>query len=172
MAKSSAFSSGFDETAFRDAITNTMLMGIPENTAERLTFWWRRAQTFSPDDPAGNPYDWTSPPIIDNPGNPNLPDPGDQQGATPTGAIADQSLVVPYALEFSARPAGSSNTVFGEIDASRAVVTMLETSFTQIATADYATISNSRYRIQFSAPPVGLFGVSVHTLYLEAEDEA
>lgn len=163
MARSSSFSGGFNEAAFRDAIFNTMLMGIPEDPNERLTFWWRRDQTYSPDDPAGNPYDWTSPPVIDKPGNPKLPD---------KGLDIEQSLQVPYALEFSARPAGSSNTVFGEIDSSRAIVTMMEKDFEKVSDADYATIGDSRYRIQFDAPPVGLFGVSVWTLYLEAEDQA
>jgi hypothetical protein len=163
VAKSSAFSGGFDEARFRDAITNTRLMGIPEDPAERLTFWWRRDQTYSPDDPAGNPYDWTEPPVLDAPGNPTLPDDGLDQ---------EQSLQVPYALEFSARPASSSNTVFGEIDASRAVVTMLETDFQKVRTADYAVIGDSRYRIQFDAPPLGLFNVTIWTLYLEAEDQA
>lgn len=161
MAKSSAFTSGFNEPAFRDAILNTMLMGIPENPKERLTFWWRRDQTYSPDDAAGNPYDWTEPPVIDKPGNPKLKDAG-----------TEQSLQVPYALEFAARPAGSSNTVFGEIDSSRAIVTMLDSDFQKVSNADYATIGDSRYRIQFDAPPLGLFGVMVWTLYLEAEDQA
>jgi hypothetical protein len=97
MAKSSSFSPSFDESAFRTAILNTMLMGIPEDPNERLTFWWRRDQTYSPDDAAGNPYDWTEPPITDLPGNPKLPEKG-----------VEQSLQVPYALEFSARPAPSS----------------------------------------------------------------
>lgn len=159
--KASAFSGGFDEATFRTAIENTMLMGIPENEDQRLTFWWARDREFSPDDPAGNPYDWTAPPVVDDPGNPVLPDAG-----------GDQGLSVPYALEFSARPAGSSNTVFGEIDSSRAIVSMADTDYAQINTADYATIGNTRYRIQFTGPPVGLFGYTLHTLYLEAEDSA
>lgn len=161
MAKSSSFSGGFNEPVFRDAIFNTMLMGLPEDPTERLTFWWRRQQVFSPDDPAGHPYDWTSAPITDTPGNPALTDSG-----------TDQSLQVPYALEFSARPAGSSNTVLGEIDTSRAVVTMMDKDFEQIKTADYATVGVVTYRIQFTAPPLGLFGVTVWTIYLESEDEA
>jgi hypothetical protein len=161
MARSSAFSAGFDEGAFRDAIHNTMLMGMPENVAERLTFWWNRDQTYTPDDPAGDPYDWTSTPVTDHPGNPTLPDVG-----------GEQSLSVPYALEFSARPSGSSATVFGDIDASRAVVTMLETNYDKIRTADYATVGNTRYRILYSGPPLGLFGVTVHQVFLEAEDSS
>lgn len=161
MARSSAFSGAFPETTVRTAILDTMLMGMPEDVDKRLTWYWKRAQTFSPDDPAGNPYDWTATPIVDDPGNPVLPDPG-----------GDQSLQVPYALEFSARPAGSATTVLGEIDTSRAIVTMVETDFEKIKTADYAIIDDSRYRIQFDAPPVGLFGLTVYTVYLEAEDSS
>jgi hypothetical protein len=159
VAKSSSFAAGFDEAIVRDAILNTMLMGMPEKPIERLTWYWNRAQVFSPDDPAGNPYDWTSPPIVDKPGNPKLKDTG-----------TDQSLQVPYALEFSARPAGSATTVLGEIDTSRAVITLLDTDFEKIRTADYAVIDDSRYRIQFDAPPLGLFGLTVWQIYLEAED--
>jgi hypothetical protein len=161
--KASSFAGGFAESTFRDAVYNTMLMGMPEAVEERLTFWWERDKTYTPDDPAGNPYDWTAPPIVDDAGNPVLPDPG-----TPT----DQSLIVPYALEFSARPAGSSNTVFGEIDTSRAVVTIIDSDFDKVRTADYATIADTRYRIQFKGPPTGLFAVTVHALYLEAEDSS
>lgn len=159
MAKSSAFSGGFNEAQVRTALFNTMLMGMPETTSQRLTWYWSRDQTFVSDDPAGHPYDWTAAPVTDTPGNPAIPDAG-----------GDQSLQVPYALEFSARPAGSSTTVLGEIDTSRAVVTMLDTDFEKIRTADYAVIDDSRYRIQFSAPPVGLFGLTVWQVFLEAED--
>jgi hypothetical protein len=163
MAKSSAFSPAFNEATFRTAIHNTMLMGMPEDRAQQLTWWWHRDQTFSPDDPAGDPYDWSSPPVTDTPGNSNLAD-----GGTPL----EQSLIVPYALEFSARPAGSANTVFGEIDTSRAIVSLTDTDYEKIKTADYATIGDTTYRIQFKGPAIGLFGYSLFQLYLEAEDSA
>lgn len=161
MARSSSFAPSFDESAFRDAILNTMLMGMPEDPAERLTFVWRRDQTWVPDDPAGNPYDWTQTPVTDTAGNPALSDEG-----------TEQTLQVPYALEFSARPAGSSTTVFGEIDLTRAVITLMDDAYERVKTADYAVIGDSRYRIQFDGPAVGLFGVTVWTLYVEAEDSA
>ena len=163
MATESDFAASFDEPAFRAAILNTTLMGIPEAIAERLTWVWTRDQTFVPDDPAGNPYDWTATAVTDISSNPDLPD-------QPTPDL--QTLVVPYALEFSARPAGSANTVLGEIDTSRAVVTLLDTDYEQIKTADYAVIGDTHYRIQFDAPPVGLFGVTVWSVYLEALDES
>jgi hypothetical protein len=163
MAKASAFSPGFNEAGFRDAIKNTMLMGVPEKPEERLTWWWQRSETYSPDDPAGDPYDWTQPPVSSTPGNPKLPD---------KDTTKEQSLVVNYALEFSARPAGSANTVFGEVDTSRAIVSLSDTDYEQIKDAHYATIGNTTYRIQFHGPPVGLFGYTLHQLFLEAEDSA
>lgn len=163
MAKSSAFTPSFAESTFRKAIYNTMLMGMPEDPGQQLTWWWERDQTYSPDDAAGDPYDWNQTPVIDTPGNPNLKDDG-----TP----AEQKLIVPYALEFSARPAGSATTVLGEIDTSRAVVSLTDTDYEKIKTADYATIGHTTYRIQFRAPPVGLFGYTLWQMYLEAEDSA
>lgn len=163
MAKSSAFSPAFDEGTFRTAILNTMLMGMPEDKAQQLTWWWHRDKTYSPDDPAGSPYDWTDAPLTNVPGNPKLPD-KDQ--------VSEQSLIVPYALEYSARHTGSANTVFGEIDTSRATVSLTDTDYEKIKTADYATIGDTTYRIQFKGPAIGLFGYSLFQMYLEAEDSA
>jgi hypothetical protein len=163
MAKSSAFSPAFDERSFRQAILNTMLMGMPEDVTQQLTWWWRRDQTFSPDDPAGSPYDWTQPPVTDVGGNPNVKD---------EVSPAEQQLVVPYALEYSPRQSGATNTVFGEIDTSRAIVSLTDTEYEQIKTADYATVGNTTYRIQFKGPAIGLFGYTLYQMYLEAEDSA
>lgn len=163
MAKSSAFSPAFNENTFRAAVLNTMLMGMPEDKGQQLTWWWRRDQTFSPDDPAGSPYDWTQPPVTDTAGNPKVKDEG-----TP----AEQHLIVPYSLEYAARQSGATNTVFGEIDTSRAVISLTDTDYEQIKTADYATIGPTTYRIQFKGPAIGLFGYTLYQMYLEAEDSA
>lgn len=156
MAGSSSFASQFPEALFRDAIRNTMKMGIPEDELARLTWHWNRAKSYTRPDTAGRPYEWTEEPTTNVSGNDDGVD----------------SLVVDYALEFSARPAGSAITQLGEMDTSRAVVTLLDADWQIVKTADYATIGNSRYRIQFEAPPMGLFEVTVHTVYLEAVDEA
>lgn len=159
MAKSSSFTHLFPEALFRSSIRDTMLMGIPENPAERLTFFWRRSRVFSPDDPAGNPYSWTAAPVTNTPGNPAVADTG-----------GDQGLSVPYALEFVPRAAGGAATTFGDIQTSRIIVTVMDTDFAQIKTADYAIIGPTTYHILYDAPPVGLFGVTIHSFYLEAQD--
>lgn len=159
MSRTSAFASQFDEPAFRSGVLGAMLMGMPEDVDQQLTWVWDRDLTFTPDDPAGNPYDWAATPVTDNPGNPNEPDvPGQPQ-----------TLVVPYALEFTVGPA--SATTLGEIDTTRATITVLDADHDRIQTADYAQLGDTRYRIKFDEAPIGLFGVTVWTIHLEAQDE-
>jgi hypothetical protein len=160
MARSSAFSDRFDEAAFRSAIGETLLMGMPEAVADRLTWVWERDRTYVPDDPAGDPYDWTASPVTNTAGNAALTDAGAEV----------QTLVVPYAFEFGVK--AGQGTVFGELDRSSLIVTLMDTAYEQVKTADYAIIGDTRYRIRFEAPPQGLFGVTVWTVYLEAEDSS
>lgn len=162
MATNSDFADDFDQAEFEYNIRETMQMGMPEDDAEKLTWFWRRIRESTPSDPAGQPYDWTAPATVNDPGNPDLPDPDPD---------ADQSLIVDYAIEFSSRPAGSTITVLGEIDNSRAVITLLKEDYEQIKTADYAKINDTEYRPQFTAPPQGLFGSTIETVILEAIDE-
>ena len=163
MAGDSAFAADFDQVEFETGIRETMKMGMPEADAEKLTWWFKRDQEYSPADTAGNPFDWTDDPISDEPGNPDIPDPDPNH---------DQSLIVDYAIEFSSRPAGSTTTVLGEVDNSRAVVTLFRVDFEKIKTADYAKIDAATYKIQFKAPPLGLFTSTVVQVYLEAVDVA
>lgn len=163
MAGDSAFADGFDQDEFESATRETMKMGMPDDDAEKLTWWFKRDQEYSPADMAGDPFDWTDAPISDEPGNPDIPDPDPNH---------DQSLIVDYAIEFSSRPAGSTTTVLGEVDNSRATITLFRVDFEKIKTADYATIENTTYLIQFKAPPLGLFTSTVVQVYLEAVDES
>ena len=153
-----SFAAGaFDEDAFRSSIRSTMQMGMPSDPARQLTWHWDRDQTFDIPDTEGNPYDWTATPDTDVPGN----------VVEPTG-----SLVVVYAMEFSARPAASKDTEMGEFDGTRIIVTLLDTEFEQVKTADYCVFDGDRYRIDFTAPPVALFTVTVYSVFLTAEDES
>jgi hypothetical protein len=161
MATSSSFSSSFPEADFRDGILNTMLMGISEDPAQRLQWVWRRDVTYAPDDPAGNPYDWTATPVTDVAGNATLTDTG-----------TEQFLVVPYALEFSIRPGSSVSTPVGELDVSHLLITLIDSDYEKVKTADYARVGDVTYNIEFKAPPTGLFGVTVWQVYLAAQDQA
>lgn len=148
----------FDEANFRTVIKQTMGMGMPEDTTKQLTWHWLANKTYLRPDPANAPYDWTAAPTASTPGNP---------------AVPGGSLVVDYAIEFqfSAR-GGTVETELGEFDQGRAIVTLLDVDYEQIKTADYVTIDEARYNIDFTAPPMGMFGVTVYTVYLTAIDES
>lgn len=163
MATSSSFASRFPEAKFRDAIRNAMKMGMPEDEHEQVHWYWKRVKEFVSQDPAKEPYDWTATPVVDDPGNPDIADTTDG---------SDQFLIVDYTLAFQARPAGSVSTVLGEIDTTRALIEMFDVDYEQVKTADYVMIGDSTYRIQFSEPAQGLFGVTMWTVVCEAEDQA
>jgi hypothetical protein len=156
MAVESAFASGFNEAAFRDAIRQTMRMGMPPVEADRLVWRWSRQRTYAPQDTARMPYDWTQVPATDDPGNP------DEE---------DGELVVDYALEFAGR-GGGEGTAMGVFDNSRATVTLMDTEYELVKTADFATIGPNVYEIEFVAPVIGLFAVGVYQVFLKAQDES
>ncbi len=145
----------FDPTQFRFFIKQTMKMGIPTATDEKLTWHFKPVQDFTPQDPALKPYDWSTPPESSEPGNPDLP-----------SGVA----IVDYALEFSAGT--SSEGDVGRFDTSRLKVTLLDVDYEVIKTADYATIGRVYYNIKFVAPPIGMFSVTVYEVHLVARDQA
>lgn len=145
------FGASFDADVFRSKIRDTMRMGLPSATPEAPIFRRHMERDFQIDDPARNPYDWTD---------------------APTSTVTYVDVQVPVAIEFSARPAGSLNTVLGEFDVSRAVITVLDVDYEQIRYADEVLLGGNRYRIQFTGPPIGLFSVTVFQMYAEAVDES
>lgn len=145
------FGAGFDAAAFRSAIVSTMEMGLPANTSERATFRWHPERTFSNPDPTGNPYSW------------------DQ---TPASELTKPDVQIPVAVEFSARPAATKDETIGQFDGARAIVTVLDTHYDQVADADLVLLGGNVYEIEFWGPPQGLFDVTVYTVYLTAMDES
>ena len=145
----------FNASEFRGVIKQTMRMGMPADSEEQLVWHINRVQTFSPQDPAIKPYDWSAPPVVDQPGDPDHPE----------GLVS-----VDYALEFAASGGGESEV--GRFDQSRLEVTVLDMDYEQIKNADYAMIGRVYYEINFVAPPIGLFDVTVYTIFLRARDQS
>lgn len=147
----------FNAAEFRDAIHLAMRMGLPEETDQRITFRWSSERTYARADPAGHTYDFT-------------------QAPTATVTVAD--LQVDCAWEFVARPAGSDETVLGQFDESRIVVTLLDEEYDEVLDHGDGTLPDqivaglNVYNVDFETPPVGLFDVTVHQLYATARDES
>lgn len=144
-----SFLAGFDADAFRQAITSTMEMGLPEAESERVTFIWKTERSYTKADDKGNPYDFT---------------------ATPTSVSATDPVQIPAAVEFSSRrPDGSP---IGQFENPRVVVTILDTHFPSIDGANQAKLGGNTYTIDFVEPPVGLGPVTVYRVWMTAVDES
>jgi hypothetical protein len=151
MAQVPGFGNVFNADQFKAAIRSTMLMGMPEEPSERITFRWTPNRSYTSADSAGNPWSWEDVPVSED---------------------APEDVQVPAAVEFSARPAGSMDTPIGQFDTSRVIVTLLDDDFEQIRGADLIMIDGATYDVMFVGPPVGLFSVTVYSVFGEARDEA
>lgn len=145
------FGAGFDAAKFRDAIRNTMVMGMANTAADEATFRWTTKNNYAPESPLHDPYTWTQ--------------------AT-TSSVSHPDVVVPVAVEFSARPSASLETAVGEFDVSRAIITLLDVDYALIEGADLVVLGGNTYIIEFVAPPMGLFDVDVYQIYAAARDES
>lgn len=136
--------SGFDPDTFRTNITNTMTMGLPEDTDLQPTFFFRSTLAW-PDgtvlDPDGRPIDPRVRPTI-----------------TPLSASIKVPCAVDYALD-TTNDEGLAGTFWSD----RAVVTILDVHYAEVEDAIEVDLAGRRYSIQ-QVTAVGLGEVTVYTL--------
>lgn len=151
--------SRFSATRFREGITFAMTMGFPDQAAQQITWQWLTERTFSKADSGGDPFTWTSGQV------------------TSTTTITD--LIVNCAVKFV--PAGGTSRVggtsLGVFDTTHLEVTMLDTDWDLLIAhgtrfPDQAIIEDNIYKVQYVAPPIGLFNVTVYQIFLNAIDES
>lgn len=143
--------SGFNETQFRDAIKFAMSMGTPQTEAMRPTFRWTTVKTFNNADSGGKP--WT-------------------KNATPTSTESKPDVQIDCAVEFVTRTTLSGGTAIGDFDTPRAKLTVLDVDYPSIEGANEVLLGGNTYKIDFVAPPDGLFGVEVYYIHCSAIDES
>jgi len=143
------FGAGFNAAEFRAAITSTMEMGLPNAVEERPTFRWKTRKTFEIADPEGRPYDF---------------------GAAPTKQQSHEDVQVPCSVQFI-NMKGDGNAV-GQFDQPRAVLTLLDEHYTLVEGADEVLLGGNTYKVDYVAPPTGLFSVDVYKIYVLAVDES
>jgi hypothetical protein len=146
---------GFNEAGFRDAIKFAMQMGLPEDESLRATFVWSSKKSFASADRAGRPYSFDAEPLSEQ----NF-----------------EAIQVDCAVQWVDRSAQADFNAIGSFDSPRAVLTLLDVDFDKIqvygVSPDKVLLGGSTYNIQFTEPPVGLFGVTVHRIHIRAEDES
>lgn len=145
------FGSSFDPALFRSAIISTMEMGLPTDTSERATFRWTTARTWSRQDASGKPFNWTAPPATE---------------------VVHPDVRIPVAVEFAQNARNSQETAVGAFDTPRAIITVLDTHYPSVATADQVILGKNTYILEYWAPPIGLFSVTIYTAYCVARDES
>ena len=156
MAGSGA-SVGFSASEFRENIKFAMTMGMPGTVSEQVTFMWNRVKEYNPQDHQHRPYDFTQPTTLDEPGNPDEP---------------DGSLVVTCAVEFTPRNSTGTENMVGAFNAPRIVITLLDDEYDLVHDADQVLIDGNTYDLEYTAPPIGLFDVTVYQLHATAQDES
>jgi len=139
----------FNATKFRDGIKFAMNMGLPEDTSERITFRWKTIYEFDIEDNSGNPYDFSSTP---------------QQ----TFSRPDVQIVAAVEVANDNVPDGTS---IGGFNNPTAIITVLDEEYALISDADMVILGGSTYDIMYTAPPIGLFDVTVYQIHAVAVDE-
>lgn len=146
-SRASAFNAG----QFRDAIRFAMTMGLPDSTADRATFKWTPVKTYANSDTGGRPYNLTE---------------------TAASTTSHSDVQIPVAWQFASRQGQEEQTSLGQFDTSRVVLTILDEDYTKVTGADHVVMGGNTYDIDFVAPPIGLFEVTVYELYCRARDES
>lgn len=143
--------SAFNKAEVVDALTFAMNMGVPQNPAERIVFKWNVIKQYAgPTDHAGIPL--------------NL----DEQ---PINVSQHPDVVVPLAMEFLAGSSGVHGTAAGTIDNPYMVLNILDTEYPKIATANYVQVGDEYYGITYMEPTVGLFGMTLYRIHIQARSE-
>lgn len=148
----------FDADEFRTNIHTTMLMALPSDPAERPRFLFPSTQTYDRADKGGEPFDFTTEPAGDPPRDPVL-----------CGDAVGQVLCAWEEAGSKRRP---SETVLGNFDPDRLLLTMLDVDWAVVDGFDRVIISDNTYLYEKESPQRGLHDVTVHQITLVAEDES
>lgn len=142
--------SGFNSAQFREAIRFAMQMGTPNKPSEKATFQWAANKEFATPDVSNRPYNWTATPVVEN---------------------LHPDVQVLCAVEFSGSASGSG-TEMGTFERTSAVLTLLDQEYEKVKGANRVLLGGNRYEIMFTAPPTGLFDVTVYSIHCQAIDES
>lgn len=143
---------GFVASEVRDALRFAMNMGLPETPSERVTFRWSSDKQYNVADNAGNPYDFTATPAVNN----SRPD-----------------VQIDAAVEFMAATAmvSETGTVFGGFQTPSAVITVLDEDYPSVEGADKVLLGGDTFNVVYVAPPIGLFDMTIYQIHARARDK-
>lgn len=136
-----------------DLLRQTMVLGLPNDDADKPTFHFERQVTWADFDVEGQPWDWTAAPVLDT---------------TPP------SVTPICAYEFFS-PIGRSGAQFSEVGdwfPSTIIVTLMAADYPDVVDSSYVTIgpASTRWWFRYYRPVYGLGGLDVYQVTMQAED--
>lgn len=141
----------FNADEFRSGILFAMNMATPEDSDQRVTFRWIDQKEYDVKDRTGKPFVWTQ---------------------EPESTITKDDVQVPCAVQFVSRTTLAGQNAVSDMDTSRAELTLLDAQYQLVKDADIVLIGTNEYRPDFVAPPSGLFGETIWTMFVSAIDES
>jgi hypothetical protein len=141
----------FNADAFRDGILFAMQMATPQDEDQRVTFRWADQKEYDVKDRTGKPYVWTQ---------------------EPESVVTRDDVQVPCAVRFVSRTTLAGQNAVADMDTSRAELTLLDEQYQLVKDADIVLIGTNEYKPDFVAPPSGLFGETIWTMFVSAIDES
>lgn len=136
---------GFSEDLFRTNIHFAMNLGLPQDPAERPTFYFRSVKAYPPGT------------VTDTEGTPLDP-------RIQVTVSAPPPVQVPCAVEFQAAHSDAEGLV-GTFRATHVTLTLLDVDYVTVKDAIEVNIGRVRYNISYQSPPVGLGQATVYTMH-------
>jgi len=145
------FGKSFNADIVRSALTSAMEMGSANQNTDKVTFRWNVQRSYDTSsvavDASGKPFSFES---------------------TPSTVSEKEDVQIPVAVTFiEHQPRG---TALGQMDNPRIELTVLDTYYPSVSTADKVLIGGNEYIIDFWKVD-GLFDMDVWTCFVHATDE-
>lgn len=137
--------SGFSVDQFRTNIHFAMNLGLPQDAADRPTFYFRPVKSY----PVGTRVDSEGTPL----------DPRIEVTVT-----SPDPVQVPCAVEFEPTSSDSEGLV-GTFRNTRLTLTVLDVDYEQIKDAIEVGVGRVRYNVSYQSPPLGLGTATIYTLH-------
>jgi hypothetical protein len=136
-----------------EQLRRTMVLGLPQDDAEKPTFFFEKVVSWAEQDSEGRPWDWTT---------------------APDSETQKASVKPICAYEFTA-PLGRSGAQFSEVGdffVSTVIITITETDLPDILDSSHVVIGpgSTRWWFRYFHPALGLGGLTVYQAHFQAED--
>ncbi len=144
--------SAADAAEFESLVTDVMVLGLPNLTADKPTFYWDTDKTFTKASPDGRPLDFTATPA--------------------TSGTPQDPVQVPCAVELLDSSGSVIETPVGNFNADQARLTFFADAYELVADFDWCTLGDNRYNWDKRLPTLALGLVDVIQVLVVAPDEA